>query len=118
MTQTPPISNAKLIYQCILDLTNTNRAATRQVISNMTGLKMTIVDDHVKRMKDDGKLISPVNGVFEPVEDAPVDRAVSITYLSNGRVKLEIGDDCLDLTMREASNVGAATAGAGLKFGR
>lgn len=118
MTQTPPISNAKLIYQCIVDLTNTNRVATRQVVSSMTGLKMSIVDDHVKRLKADGKIHSPVAGVFEPVEDAPIDRAVSVTYLSNGRVKLEVGDECLDLTLREASSVGAATAGAGMKYGR
>lgn len=113
-----PQTNAKRIYQCIVDLTSSNRVASRQVIASMTGLKMTIVDDHVKRMKDDGKLTSPVNGIFEPVEDAEIDRAVSITYLSNGRVKLEIGDDCLDLSRREAVNVKAASAGADVGYGR
>ena len=115
---TKPPSPAKLIYQTIVDLTNTNRVCSRQVISQVTGLKLTIVDDHIKRMRDDGKLRLVVNGIVEPMEDAPPDRAVSVTYLPKGGVKLEIGDLCIDLTLREAKNVGAATAGIGFQFGR
>ena len=43
---------------------------------------------------------------------------MSVTYLNNGRVQLEVGDHVLDLSLREAKNIGAATAGTGLQFGR
>ncbi len=111
-------SNSQRIFQTIMDLTSANRVATRQVISSITGLKLSIVDDHIKRMKDDGKLTSPVNGVVEPVQDGEGDRAVSTTFLPNGRCKLEIGDIVIDLSMREARLAGIALGGIGIQFGR
>lgn len=113
-----PESPSVIIKQAIIDLTNANRVCSRQVISMTTGLKLSIVDDHLKTMLDNGILRRPVNGIVELVEDGPVDRHVSVTYLNNGRVKLEVGDHVLDLSLREAKNIGAATAGTGLQFGR
>lgn len=119
MTDHPIIKRpAEVIYQCILDLRAANRIASRTVISSMTGLKMTIVDDHIKTMLEKNLLRRVVPGVVEPMEDAPVDRAVSVTYLANGGIKFEIGDHCLDLTFREAVNVEAALAGAKIRMGR
>lgn len=113
----PKLTTSEVIYQAIMDLTGTNRAASRQIISNMTGLKMSIVDDHIKRMKDDGKLRMVVNGVYEPSEEFKEDRPVSMTFYKGG-CKLEIGDVCIELTMREARNVSLASGGVGLQFGR
>lgn len=124
MTDTPvqpikPIKRpADLIYQCIVDLCATNRIASRQIISNMTGLKMTIVDDHIKTMIADHRLRRVVNGIVEPMEDAALDRSISVTYLASGGIKFEIGDECLYLTFREAVNVEAALAGAKIRMGR
>lgn len=111
-----PATNSWLIYQCIVDLRDANRVATRQVISQITGLRMTVVDDHVKRLRNSGRLSSPVNGVFETVEVGAVDRAVSLTILSSGRAKLEIGDCCMELSPRELAHVGTATMGASIRF--
>ena len=94
-----------------------NRSAGRTIISNMTGLKMTIVDDHIKRLKDDGRIRLVVNGVFEPVEITQ-DRAISSTVVPGGGVKLEIGDVCIDLTPRECRNLVAVVGGHVLLFGR
>ena len=113
-----PVNNAALIYQTILDLTHRNRVCTRQMIESITGLKLTIIDDHIKCMVEKGKLRRVVNGVVEPVLESPHDRAVSVTFLPQGGVKLEIGDYCLDLTLREARAIGTATAGIGLQYGR
>ena len=115
--ETPKLTNRELIYQAITDLAATNRAASRQVISSMTGIKMTIVDDHIKRMKDDGKLRMVVNGVFEPVEEHREDRPVSMTFYKSG-CKLEIGEICIELSMREARNIGMASVGVTMQFGR
>lgn len=103
-----PASNRQVVLQAITDLCAAGRQASRQAICDFTGLKMSIVDDHVKNLKDDGNIRLVVNGVFEVVDQTP-DRAVSGTIVPSGRYKLEIGDTCLDLTLREARNVGLLT---------
>ncbi len=115
---TKPVNKAALIYQTILDLTHRNRVVSRQVIRSITGFELTIIDDHIKSLVDKGKLRKVVNGVVEPVLEAPEDRAISGTWLPDGTFKLEVGDMCLDLTPREARAVGAITAGIGMQFGR
>ena len=118
LPEKPHRTNSETIFQTIVDLRSANRVSTRQVIAGITGLKMSIVDDHIKRMKDDGRIRMVVNGVFEPVEAVREDHAVSATFLPSGRVKLEIGDSVLDLSMREGRMVGLALGGIGLQFGR
>ena len=110
-------SNRQVVLQAINDLAAANRQASRKAICDMTGLKLSIVDDHVKNLKEDGLIRLVVNGIFEPIDQAP-DRAVSGTLVPNGRYKLEIGDTCLDLTLREARNIGLLTGGLGLLVGR
>ena len=100
-----------LVYQAVVDLTNQNRPASRQLIAQWTNLKLTTVDDHVKSLKDDGLLRFVVNGIVEPVEHFPPDRAISITELPSGMVKYEIGDDVLELTPSEARRTGRMMTG-------
>ena len=110
-------SNREAVFQAVVDLCASNQQATRKAISEATGLRMTIVDDHIKKLKADELIQLVINGVFEPVVRAK-DRPVSGTIVPNGGYKLEIGDICLDLTLREARNVGLLTGGLGLQFGR
>lgn len=116
-TDTSP-SRAQLIYQTIVDLGASNHVASRQVLMEATGLTYGVIDDHVKRMIEDGRIRRVVNGIFEAVPVVPEDRAVSITHLPGGGVKLEVGDFCIDLSMRETRMVSFATAGVALQFGR
>jgi hypothetical protein len=113
MTRTPNVGQT--IYSAIVDLCNVNRAASRQTLSEVTGLKLSIIDDHVKRMCGDGKIRRVVNGVFEPMNTRE-DRAVSITWLTNGECKLEVGDEVIELSQREARCVGSGLAGVALAF--
>jgi hypothetical protein len=107
-----------LISAALNDLANSNRTATRQTLMDATGLSYSIVDDHVKRRIVEGTLRRVVNGVFELVADSPEDRAISITHLPRGTCKLEIGDFCVELTLREARMVGLCTVGVTAQFGR
>ncbi|WP_155742561.1 hypothetical protein [Variovorax paradoxus] len=106
------------IYQAIVDLGESNKVATRQVLMELLGLPYSIIDDHVKRMIEDGRLRRVVHGVFEAVPPAAEDRAVSMTFVPGGGGKLEVGDACIDLTLRELRMVGLATAGVVMQFGR
>jgi DNA-binding MarR family transcriptional regulator len=111
-------TTSQQIQDAMRDLRDRGRVCTRQVLSEMLGLKLSIVDDHIKRMKDAGDVRMVVNGVFELVEKTPPDRAVSATYLPDGRVKVEVGDDLLNLSLREAQALGMAVGGVFLQFAR
>jgi hypothetical protein len=111
-----PGSVRRVVYDCIVDLHNANRQVSRQVISQETSMTFSVIDDHIKRLKDDKLIRLVVNGIFEPVE-LDEDRAVSFTFV-NGKVKMEIGDLVIELTMREYRAVAMGSAGGAMLFAR
>lgn len=118
-TATPTrTTNNQRILQAIVECQNANKVCTRKVIMEMTGLKQTIVDDHVKRLKADEVIFSAMPGVFEPTKNLHEDRLVSTTFLQDGMVKVEIGDNVLIVSMREARWVWMGLGGIAHQFGR
>lgn len=111
-----PQESGQLVLSCITDLSNANRVATRPVIAEITELSMTKVDYYVQKMVSDGLLRRVLNGVYELVRQAPEDRAISATITRDGEFKLEVGDHCLTLSMREARFVGMLAGGVSLQF--
>lgn len=116
MTQKPPQplrrGIGELVFQTILDLHNAGRIATRSVVKEMTGQSYSVIDDHVKRMLEDGRLRRVVPGVFEPVEELPPAQAISLTVLPSGMAKLEVGDVCLDLNPVDCRRIGVLFRGS------
>ena len=104
------------IYQAVVDLAQTGRIASRETVAQVVNLPMGIVDDHLKRLVNDERLKRPARGVYESVAAAPEDRAISVTVLPTGRVKLEVGDEVLDLSFREARAIGASMVGFTFQF--
>ncbi|GER16700.1 hypothetical protein [Variovorax boronicumulans] len=111
-------SNGQKVYQAIVDLMNVNRPATRKSIAEASGLKLASVDQQLRVMKDDMRITSPAYGVFELTHPPGEDRAITLTYMNNGRAKLEIEDQCTELSMREVRLLGLLCAGSALSFGR
>jgi hypothetical protein len=112
------VSSTELVYRHIHEARETGRVASRRTISEGTGLPMTVVDDRVKHLKAIGRirLAGDVAGLFEPTLDRDEDRSISATIIANGRVKLEIGDAVIEVSMREARHIGALFAGIALQF--
>ena len=110
-----PKSNRENVIATINNICEHRDSASRQQIASMTGLKMQIVDEHVKNLKTDGfiKMLAP--GFYAPV-DQELDRIVSTSILPRGRVKIEAGDAVLDLNPREAFALAKMLAGALLAF--
>ncbi|RUR68671.1 hypothetical protein EJP67_16540 [Variovorax guangxiensis] len=100
-----------LVMQTIIDLHAAGRMATRQVVVEITQLSYAVVDDHIKRAIDDGKLRRVAPGIVEPVEQLPPARAISLTRLPNGMGKLEIGEHVVDLVPSEERQLGSMLAG-------
>lgn len=107
--------NKEIVFQMIVDLCEHNQGASRARIVELTHMKMTTVDEQVKRLKEDGRIRALFNGLFEPI-DTTEDRAVSTTSMARGRMKVEIGDEVLTLTPREALALAKQMAGVLLAF--
>lgn len=102
----------QIVLQAIIDLADVHRAASRQQLVTLTGLKFTAVDDTIKRLKEDGKILSVVPGLFEPVPTTAPDRAISVTLMPQGMVKIEFADGpTIDATKHEARTLGKLLAG-------
>ena len=117
MTETVTPTTNEIVYRCIVDLHGAGKIPTREVIVAETRLKFSVVDDHVKRLRDDGRITKVVNGVFEPVvlhKEYPP----TVSVLHDGRVKVEYGDMVMTLTPRGAKDVGNLLAGFAYSFGR
>lgn len=112
-----PGQNRETILKAITDLAEHGHQASRRRITEVTGLKMATVDDHITRLREDGVIRSLYAGVFELVDTTP-DRAISVTAMPRGSFKIEIGDDvCQALTPREALALSKLLGGVALAFG-
>lgn len=118
MSKQNDVGTSARVLQAIVELTNCHRQASRSAISRVTGLKMSQVDDCVKRLRDDGKIALVFQGVFEPVATWPEDRPISITVLPSGLVKLEIGEFLAELTPSEARVLGLQLSGNAMELVR
>ena len=100
-------SNAETILEAVEDLHNQEQIVTRETLSQLTELKLSIIDDRLSYLVDSGQIIRVQRGVFIPTPKHRVARLMSRMVLPDGTVKIEIGDDeVLTLTPREARNLG------------
>lgn len=105
-----------IVWEAIIDLTNDERSISRQILRDATGLSLTWIDDHVNRLETAGKIIKVGKGLIELVHEFPPARHASITELTNGAVKLELGDAYLELAPKEARTLGRLLAGHARQF--
>lgn len=102
---------AQLVFECIQDLHNHSKPATREHLASRFGVALMVVDHHIKQLLLSDRIVKIKSGVYAPAFVAHQSRAVSTTFLNNGYIKLEIGDDVLQLTPSESKKVAIAMAG-------
>lgn len=106
----PPSSTAK-VFEAVKELRALEQHATRESVAELTGLKMSIVDDRLRHLVADGMLKRLVRGFYELAEQYPQSRPIFFGLLTDGSVKLEIGDDVLTLTPQEARRLARIMGG-------
>ena len=111
-TASKPIPSTERIFQAVRELRAMDQIATRDTVAELTGLKMTVVDDRLRALVDDGKLKRLLRGVYELVESFPEPRAISKTVLPSGAVVYDIGDEVLTLSPQEARVLAELSMGA------
>lgn len=116
-------TSTQRVLDAVQELHALEQIATRETIADLTGLKLTIVDDRLGVLVDEDRLRRVQRGVYVPVEAHPPARAMSKTVLPDGCIKIEIGDEVLTLTPKEDRalamlQAGAATQAVSISTGR
>lgn len=106
-----PVTSTQRVYDAVRDLREADQIATRETVAELTGLKLAIVDDRLRALVDDGKLRRLLRGVYELVETFPAPRPIYCGIVTEGWVKLEIGDTVLTFTPSEARRAALALGG-------
>lgn len=114
--QAPATTNSQIIWSTIQDLHRQDQLITRDILSRLTGLKLAIVDDHVGRLIENGRLRRIQPGVFVLVAVMPEPRPVSMTMLPGGVSKMEIGDFCIELWPAERRMLASMLVGDAVQF--
>ena len=107
-----PITSTDRIYDAVRELRSLDQIATRETVAELTGLKLSVVDDRLRTLVDDGKLKRLLRGVYELVETYPETRVISKTVLPGGYVKWDIGNEVLTLTPAEDRTMAQMSIGA------
>lgn len=104
-------SSRTQVLEAIYSLYESEVDVTVESLVRYTGLKTVTVNDCIKELKERDDIWSLERGVYRPKLRHEKSRAISITPLPSGTVKLEVGDVVLDLTPREAQVVAPFFAG-------
>ena len=110
--QTAQQSTTTTVLDAVRELHELGQIAARETVAHRTGLKLSIVDDRLRALTDDGDLVRVARGVYEPAVRYPQPRVISKTVLHNGMVKYDIGDEVLTLTPTEARRLAELSMGA------
>lgn len=105
-------ATGKLILEAITDLHNSEQIVTREVLVQVTGFKMPIVDWHVNQLVDDEKIRRVKAGVFVPIGTHRPARPITRSIVpDDGTSVLEIGETVLVLTPKESRMMGEIFGG-------
>lgn len=108
-------TNKQIVLEAVEDLYRLEQIVTRETLAEYTGLKLSVIDDRLKALVADERIARVQRGVFVPVAQHPPARPISHTELPDGTVVLDIGDEVLHLTPREARTLGAMLGGRALQ---
>ena len=117
MTDTKPTkSNAEIVLSAVQDLFAREQIVTRETLAELTGLKLTTIDDRLGHLVDTGKIRRVQRGVFVPLEQHRPARPISRTLCPDGTTVLEVGDTVMILSPRESRMIGELMAGSSQQY--
>ncbi len=116
MTDPKPRSNAEIVLGAIEDLHAREQIVTREILAELTGLKLTTIDDRLGHLVDTGKIRRVQRGVFVPLEQHKPARPISRTLCPDGTTVLEVGDTVMILSPRESRMIGELMAGSSQQY--
>lgn len=115
-TETKSKSTAEIVLEAIQDLYACEQIVTREILADVTGLKLTTVDDRLGYLVDNGRIRRVQRGVFVPMEQHKPARPISRTLCPDGTTVLEIGETVMILSPRESRMIGELMAGSAQQY--
>lgn len=115
-TTSTPKATGQIIWDTILALRDAGQAISRQRLMELSGLRYTLVDDHISRWIEEGRLRRVIDGVYELTDPVPEPRGVSVTDLHNGQIMIECGDQVVHLWTAEVRSLSRQLGGFALQF--
>lgn len=111
MRKAKTVSNED-VFKAACDLMDANVPLTRINLQRAMDIPISKIDDHIRELVEvHRKLKRTGQGIFAIIAQRIPDREVSVTHLDTGRVKVEVGDILIELSLREARKVGLCTVG-------
>lgn len=109
-------STAEMLLEAVQDLHAREQIVTRETLAELTGFTLTVIDDRLGYLNDNGKIRRVQRGVYVPVESHQPARMITRTILPDGTTVLEVGETVLQLSPRESRNLGELMAGSGQQY--
>lgn len=115
----PPVSEQSTptlmrVFEVIRQIYDAGGEPTRERIAEISGLKLTTVDDRIKELRREG-YISPQKQSYRPTQVHAPARACSVTFMPDGMTKIELGDYVMMMVPAEAREMGLALQGKALE---
>jgi len=108
--------SSALVLETIRGIHISGRIATRPVVADVLGVAVGRLDEHVKYLLELGLLRRLNPGVYEPADVLPHSKPVSLTHLPDGRMKLDVGEVCIEMTPPECRAIASMLLGAAFDF--
>lgn len=104
------------ILSVMRELYAQHQVVTRDALITATGHKLHILDDHLKRLVEQGLASRLRSGVYVPVIEWGDPRAVTVTHLHGGMSTIEIGDEVLQLQPAERRLLASLLVGDAVQY--
>lgn len=110
------ITNRQRVLDAVTDLHNQEQIVTRETLSDVLDLKMSIIDDSLTLLANDGLIHRVQRGVYIPTIEHKPARVITKSPLNDGSVVLEIDRLVLILTPKEARELGKLMMGDAMQY--
>lgn len=110
-------STGDRIWDALLELHGQGQYGSRERLAQITGFTLSVIDDHISRWHDTGRVFRVKDGIYEPIVVTRSSRMIYVGRVPGSDiVKLEIGGECVDVTQDEAREIGRQFAGYALEY--
>ena len=109
-------NSTDVIFDAVVDLHNNEQIVTRTTLAAILDVKIGIIDDRLSYLVDTDRIMRVERGVYVPVIQHATSRIMSKMVLPDGTVKIEIGDEVLTLTPKEARTLGNLVVAEAMQY--
>lgn len=109
-------SPTEAIYGLMCELYDLRQTITPELLAEKSGIKVSTIKDVLERLRERSRICRVRPGVYEPLGVLGEPRAISVTMVPRGGIKIEIGDELIRLVPEEARNLAVMLNGYGMLF--